>query len=100
MTGSTPLPPGLHAYRRTPVFDENTIPAGLRRRHRTRPGVWALITVLEGKLRFRRLDPIAETLLSPGTPGLVTPEQPHEVDPDGPVRFFVEFYHAGSGAAP
>jgi tellurite resistance-related uncharacterized protein len=100
MTGSAPLPPGLAADRRTPVFTEETIPAGLRRRHRTRPGVWALITVLEGKLRFRRLDPIAEMLLSPGTPGLVSPEQPHDVDPDGPVRFFVEFYRAGSAAGP
>ncbi len=98
MTGRASLPPGVIAYRRTPVFDQDTIPAGLRREHRTRPGVWAVITVLEGKLCFRTLDPISETLLSSSTPGVVTPEQPHEVDPDGPVRFFVEFYHPGSAA--
>ena len=92
MTGRASLPPGVVAYRRTPVFDQDTVPAGLRREHRTRAGVWALITVLEGTLRFRTLDPVSQTLLSPGTPGVVAPEQPHEVEPDGPARFFVEFY--------
>jgi Domain of unknown function (DUF1971) len=27
-------------YKCTSVFDENTLPAGLRREHRTKPGVW------------------------------------------------------------
>jgi hypothetical protein len=34
------LPPGLTAYRRTPVFTETTLPAALRQRHRTKAGVW------------------------------------------------------------
>jgi tellurite resistance-related uncharacterized protein len=29
------LPAGLVAYRRTLIFDQDTIPAGLRREHRT-----------------------------------------------------------------
>ena len=37
---------GMVAYKRTPGFDELTMPAGLRREHRTRPGVWAAITVV------------------------------------------------------
>ena len=86
------LPDGLVAYRRTPVFDQDTIPAGLRREHRTASGVWGLITVLEGRLRFRSLQPVAETVLTPGAPMAVAPQQPHEVAPDGPVRFYVEFY--------
>ena len=86
------LPPGLVAYRRTPIFIETTLPAGLRRRHRTKAGVWARIAVIEGCLRFRRLDPFSETVLDPDTPGIVAPEEPHEVEPLGPVRFFVEFY--------
>jgi tellurite resistance-related uncharacterized protein len=88
------LPSGLVAYRRTPVFDQDTIPAGLRCEHRTASGIWGLITVIEGRLRFRSLRPISETVLTPGTPVAVAPEQPHEVAPDGPVRFFVEFYRA------
>ena len=88
------LPPGLAAYRRTPVFTETTLPAGLRQRHRTKPGVWAAITVVAGRLRFRRFDPVEEVLLEPGTPAIVAPEAPHEVEPVGPVRFFIEFHAA------
>lgn len=88
------LPPGLVAYKRTPVFDHDNLPAGLRREHRTRAGVWALIHVIEGRLRYRTLDPMSEQILCPGTPGIVQPEQPHEVEPLGPVRLFVAFYAA------
>ena len=88
------LPPGLVPYRRTPVFDENTIPAGLLREHRTRPGTWGVITVLGGRLRFRLLDPPSEAVLSAGDQRIVAPEQPHEVAPDGPVKFYVQFCRA------
>jgi tellurite methyltransferase len=93
------LPAGLVAYRRTPIFNQDTIPAGLRSEHRTAPGVWGLITVLEGRLRFRALDPVNETMLTPDTPAAVAPQQPHEVAPDGPVRFYVEFHRAADPAA-
>jgi tellurite resistance-related uncharacterized protein len=88
------LPSGLVAYRRTPVFTEATLPRGLRHRHQTKAGAWAVITVVEGRLRFRRLNPPSETVLDPAAPGVVAPEEPHEVEPLGPVRFFVEFYAA------
>ncbi|MGC2189855.1 MAG: DUF1971 domain-containing protein, partial [Candidatus Sulfotelmatobacter sp.] len=39
-------------YRCTPIFDETTLPAGLRREHRTKAGVWGVIRVLEGRLRY------------------------------------------------
>ena len=42
------LPPGAQAYKRTPVFTQDTVPAGLLRDHVTREGTWALIHVLEG----------------------------------------------------
>src|SRR3712207_6270832 len=90
------VPSGLVVYRRTPIFDQDTIPAGLRREHRTASGVWGLITVLEGQLRFRTVSPAKEWVLAPGKPIAVAPEQPHEVAPDGPVRFFVEFYRSAS----
>ena len=92
------LPAGLVASRRTPIFDRDTIPAGLRREHRTAAGVWGLIVIIEGRLRFRALHPPSETILEPGRPIAVAPEQPHEVAPDGPVRFFVEFYRAADAA--
>ena len=87
------LPPGSEAYRRTPVFTEATIPSGLLRAHRTAPGVWALIRVLEGRLLYRVLDPLSERVLDPSAaPGLVQPGVAHEVAPLGPVRFQLEFH--------
>ena len=66
------------------------MPAGLRREHRTRPGVWGLITVVAGRLRFRAVEPPGETVLAAGDAVVVAPGQPHEVEPDGPVQFYVE----------
>jgi len=84
-------------YKRTPVFDESTLPAGLRREHRTKPGVWGVIRIFEGRLRYCVLDPlsktiVSETILEPGRPGLVLPDQPHRVEPLGAMRMQVEFY--------
>jgi tellurite resistance-related uncharacterized protein len=83
--------PGAVPYKRTSVFDENTLPAGLRREHRTRPGVWGIIRVLD--LRYQVLDPASEVILEPGRPGLVLPDEPHLVEPLGPMRMQVEFYY-------
>lgn len=90
------LPAGLASYKRTPVFDQDTLPAGLRREHRTKAGVWALIHVLEGRVLYRRRAPLEDQVLTPERPGVVEPEQPHEVEPLGAVKFFVEFYAFGS----
>ena len=89
---SAGLPPGVVAYRRTPLFDQDSIPQGLRRGHSTKAGVWAVIRVFEGSLRFRMLAPPSEKIVTPGAPQVVAPEQLHEVEPEGMVRFFVEFY--------
>ena len=40
--------------------------------------------------------PLSEEVLTPETPGVVTPTQPHEVEPLGAVRLFVEFFSARS----
>jgi len=89
-----PLPDDAEAHRRTAELTEATVPAGLRRRHTTKAGVWGRIRVLEGRLRYRILEPeIEEHVLEPGRDGVVEPGVPHEVEPLGAVRFFVEFLH-------
>jgi tellurite resistance-related uncharacterized protein len=86
------LPPDVAPYRRTAEFTESSVPDALRHRHTTKAGVWARILVLEGLLRYRILEPTREEhVLSPERPGIVEPEIPHEVEPEGRVRFFVEF---------
>ena len=87
------LPVGAQAYRRTPEFTQDTVPAGLLRDHVTREGTWALIHVLEGKLMYRIPAIKLEQVLHPDSaPGVVLPQLPHSVQPVGVVRFFVEFY--------
>jgi tellurite resistance-related uncharacterized protein len=89
------LPPGLVPDRRTADFTEATLPAGLRRAHTTKEGAWGLIHVVEGRLLYRITDPrrpALESVLSPhAPPGVIEPTVLHEVEPLGPVRFYVEF---------
>ena len=88
------LPEEFVAYKRTPEFDETSVPAGLRREHSTKVGVWAKIVVVDGRLRYR-VDALNTDLeLSPDRAGVVIPEVLHHVAPIGAVRFYVEFYRA------
>ena len=61
-------------------------------------GVWGLICVEQGRLAYRIRDPrrpASEVILTDGgPPGVVEPTILHEVQPLGPVRFFVEFHRA------
>lgn len=86
-THSRPQP-----YRSTPIFDEKTLPAALRREHRTKKGVWGVIRIIEGRLRLVFIDPPGDTVLTPGLPGLLLPDQPHFVEPLGCMRMQVDFY--------
>lgn len=80
-------------YKTTPEFDQDTIPAGLQRDHKTAAGVWGRIVVREGSLRYViEQEEMEEHLLDPGRPGIIEPQRPHHVVIDGPVRFSVEFY--------
>lgn len=89
------LPKDYEAYKRTPTFDQTTIPDGLRKDHSTKPGVWGVINVVSGRLRYIVEPPLAtEKLLAPDAPGVVVPDVLHRVEPDGDVTFFVEFFRA------
>ncbi len=86
------LPDGFVSYKRTPIFTEETVPAGLKKNHSTKTGVWAKIIVTEGKLRYRVDVCGTDMELSQDKLGIVVPEVLHSVEPLGVVRFFVEFY--------
>lgn len=75
------------------MFDEATLPAALRREHRTKLGVWGVIRVLDGELKLTFTETGDTQMLSPGAPGLILPDQPHLVEPRGPVRIQVDFYY-------
>ena len=85
MTVSTP-------YRTTPDFDQDTLPAALRRSHNTKAGVWGRLCVLEGMVRYVLADCGTETMLASGQAMTILPEQKHFVEPLGPLKMHVEFY--------
>lgn len=85
-------------YRVTPVFDQDSLPAALRKAHSTREATWGVIRVLEGRLRYVVAEPPDEQILTPERPGLVLPRQLHFVEPLGPVRLQIEFYDQPPGA--
>ena len=87
------MPSGHAPYKRTREFDQVSIPDALRKDHLTKPGVWGVIHVLDGRLRYIVEPPLAsERILDRELPGIVVPEVLHRVVPDGDVRFFVEFH--------
>lgn len=86
------LPTNARRRRVTRTFDDTDMPAGLRSRHTTRRGVWAVIHVLEGRLAYRLYEPLAARHeLGAGESAALPPELEHEVEPLGPVRFHIEF---------
>ena len=90
--GRREMPPSYRPYRRTSSFTAETLPAGLRSRHSTKAGTWALIHVTRGRLRYRLHAPFDEELvLGSGCTGTVLPGVEHEVEPLGEVEFFIEF---------
>jgi tellurite resistance-related uncharacterized protein len=85
------LPEDAQEYRRTVTFTEDTVPEGLLRAHRTKPGVWARIVVEAGQLEYTLESSQSTFTLAPGRPGVAPPEALHHVRASGPVRFHVVF---------
>lgn len=94
------MPLGHAPYRRTPEFDESSVPDALLREHATKRGVWGRIHVVRGALEYHVHAPFHRSeRLTPEAPGTVLPEVEHHVAVSGPVAFFVEFWRA-SGERP
>ncbi len=86
------LPDGVTAYKQTTQFTEVTVPQGLLNDHATKDGVWGVIHVVQGKLRYVVPGRDVDTVLTPTTRGIIMPTEIHRVEPIGQVSFFVEFY--------
>ena len=87
------LPNSLKSVRKTPEFDESSVPKGLLKSHQTKAGIWGKIVIVEGKLQYKINEPDEETVILDNEKyGVIEPTILHEVKPLGPVRFYVEFY--------
>ena len=86
------LPAGLRHVRTSAVWDERTMPAGLRRAHRVASGSWGRIVVQAGCLHFAAATtPATDVELDAGSTQAIPPEVAHRVEPSGDVRFAIEF---------
>ena len=87
------LPDHLSLLQRTELCSEKDMPDELRLGYLTKPGIWSRIQVLEGELLCVLQAPLARTWsLHALDTAIVPPEILHRVSPQGPVRFYVEYY--------
>jgi tellurite methyltransferase len=85
------LPETARLRRRTPTFDESSTPQALRSRHTTKPGVWAVVHIVEVSLAWQIFDPLAARgQASAGETLVMPPEVEHQVEPGEQARFFIE----------
>jgi tellurite methyltransferase len=94
------MPEELRWVRTTPIWDPDTMPAGLRQAHRVAAGMWGRIVVHDGRLRFAAATPAIEIELGAGSTQDLPPGVEHEVEPLGAVHFAVEFYAVDRGTQP
>lgn len=92
---SDEMPSGLRLVRTSPVFDEESVPAGLLGEHRVAAGVWGRLVVRSGALRFvfdgDGDGPPAQTVAA-GASIVIPPERIHHLELLGPVTFVIEFH--------
>lgn len=87
------LPVSVNPTRKTPEFDEASVPKGLLKAHQTKAGIWGKIVILEGELQYKINEPEEEIIiLTTENHGVVEPTVLHEVKPLGSVKFYVQFY--------
>lgn len=85
-------PTGLEPYHRTPIFGRDDIPAGLRREHRTKAGVWGRLAVEQGwaTLQFATLDG-RTTRAEAGESIAIPPDLTHVLVTSDDVKLYIEF---------
>jgi tellurite resistance-related uncharacterized protein len=86
-------PDGLVAYKRTPEFTEQTIPAGLQKDHTLKIGAWGRICIVSGSLTYTVEDAMPKSFeLDTETSGTIAPGVRHHLTVKGQVVFYVEFF--------
>ena len=85
------VPSELVVVRTTATWDEVSMP----RAHRVASGTWGRLRVNRGRLRFvAETSPVTDLIVDADRLQGIPPDVEHFVEPDGPVRFAVEFLSA------
>ena len=88
----------LVAYKRMPVWNKDTMPEAVQKKHNTKVGTWGKITVLKGVLKFIELteegEVIAEHFFEAGADNpMAQPQAWHRVEAaTDDVEWYLEFY--------
>lgn len=86
------LPEGLRVASRSPTWDAESLPSGLRRSHRLAHGRWGRLVVERGRLVFSaRTSPPIERVVQAGEDQAIPPEIGHHVEPSDDARLWIEF---------
>jgi len=86
------LPEGLSLARTAGPFDEQHVPAGLRRDHQVAEHTWGLLRVTDGSVGFSMdTDPPLRRRLVAGDRQPIPPGVPHRLEIDGLVTLAVDF---------
>lgn len=91
--GGTQPAPASEPYSTTKIFDEVTLPKGLRESHSLANGVWSIVRVLEGRVKCSFVKPVSNLILDPRNPGRIVPHRPYFLEVIGAVRLEMEFYN-------
>ncbi len=81
----------LQTYSSIGPFDESSLPKGLLREHRLKPGSWGKLTLRSGAIRFVWDDDGTAQMLSAGDIFVVPPERPHHLELDGAFELTIDF---------
>ena len=86
------LPSDVVFVRETPEFAEDQVPPGLLAAHQVAVGVWGLLRVHRGVVRFvDEADGVAQDVGS-GEELVIAPERAHHVEPGPGSRMSVAFF--------
>lgn len=91
-----PLPEGVVAKFKSPVFSRDTLPEALRNPHSLGPKRWGALHILEGSVTFIDLGKNAEQKLVAPQVWVIAPESPHQLALDeGALRCRLELFEEG-----
>lgn len=86
------VPHGLEAAGTSPTWDQDTLPAAVRREHRLAASTWGRLRVLSGNLRFTTADEDGGRQLGAGSTQGIPPGLSHALELTGPFRLAIDFY--------
>jgi tellurite resistance-related uncharacterized protein len=93
------LPLDLVITRVGPLWDEISMPSGLRVTHRIASGTWAQIVLHEGTMRFTaETTQSIDVVLEPGSRQAIPPDVAHRIEPFGHVVFAIAWFRRGNGS--